>query len=90
MQFEWNPKKAKNNERIHGVSFVEASSIFGDPLALTFPDPDHSREENRFLSIGLSQSQRMLIVSHAQRGEWTRIISARKVTRGERVFYEEG
>jgi uncharacterized protein len=89
MEFEWDSKKAAINERRHGVSFVEASSIFGDPLAVTFEDPDHSVRENRFISIGLSDQERVLIVAHAERGDRIRIISARRVARSERKLYEE-
>lgn len=89
MEFEWDPIKAENNERKHGVSFFEAAAIFGDILSLTFTDPDHSDAEDRFITIGLSQRQRLLIVSHTDREARTRIISAREVTRSERKIYEE-
>lgn len=89
MNFEWDPVKAKRNLRKHGVSFVEAVTVFGDPLALTYPDPDHSISEQRFISIGLSSAGRVLIVAHADRGQSVRIISARKTTPRERKHYEE-
>ena len=86
---EWDPKKAKTNQRKHGVSFAEAASVFLDPLAVTFPDPDHSGEEFREITIGHSARQRVVFLSHRRRGERTRLISARKATRRERKQYEE-
>lgn len=64
MQFEWDPTKAAGNLIKHGVSFDDASSVFGDPLAMSIPDPDHSVDEDRFLTTGLSTEQRLLVVSH--------------------------
>lgn len=90
MEFEWNPDKAKINLEKHGVSFQEASTVFNDPLSVTFPDPDHSIGENRYVIIGISRFGQLLVVSHTDRGEKVRIISARKTTRQERRFYEEG
>jgi uncharacterized protein len=90
VRFEWDPKKAAKNLRKHGVTFQEAATVFGDPLALTFPDPDHSEEEERNLTFGSSLQGRLIVVSHTQRGEKTRIISARPMDREERVIYEEG
>ena len=90
MIYEWDPKKARTNLRDHGVAFEEASTAFLDPLAMTYPDPDHSDEEDREITIGYSTGQRLLFVSHSRRGERTRIISARKVTRRERKQHEEG
>ena len=89
MIYEWDPKKAKANLRQHGVSFDEAASVFLDPLAVTFPDPDHSGEEFREITIGRSASQRVVFLSHTRRGDRTRLISARKATRRERKQYEE-
>ncbi len=89
MIYEWDPKKAKANLRTHGVSFDEAASVFLDPLAVTFPDPDHSGEEFREITIGRSASQRVVFLSHTRRGDRTRLISARKATRRERKQYEE-
>ena len=89
MIYEWDPKKAAYNLRKHGVSFKEAATVFGDPFTVTFGDPDHSTEENRYLTIGRSENQSMLIVVHADRGEEVRIISARRATPRERRFYEE-
>lgn len=90
MIFEWDEKKTVANEKKHGVSFHEASTVFGDPLAITFNDPDHSSQEERYLTFGLSQSNKLLVVSHTQRSDRTRIISARPATRQERKIYEEG
>ena len=90
MQFEWDPEKAVTNETNHGVSFEEATSVFGNPLATTVPDPDHSEGEERFLTTGLSSRQRVLIVWHTDRGEIIRIIGAREATPHERRIYESG
>lgn len=90
MQFEWDPKKAVANERKHGVTFQEATTIFSDPMALTFADPDHSVDEDRDITFGFSRLERLLVVSHTYRGERTRIIGARLTTRQERKIYEEG
>jgi uncharacterized DUF497 family protein len=90
MEFEWDPKKAAANHRKHDVTFHEAASVFGDPLAITFSDPDHSMEEHRFLTFGRARNNRMLVVSHTEREDTTRIISARCMTRMERKIYEEG
>jgi len=90
MEFEWNPGKAALNLEKHGVSFQEAATVFNDPLSVTFPDPDHSVGENRYVIIGISQFGQLLVVAHTDRGEKVRIISARKATRQERRFYEEG
>ncbi len=90
MRFEWDRKKAAKNLKKHGVTFQEAATVFGDPLAVTFPDPDHSEEEERNLTFGLSLQRRLIVVCHTQRGEQTRIISARLMDREERVIYEEG
>lgn len=87
MQFEWNPDKANSNLKKHGVSFNKASTVLNDPLSITFPDPDHSYGEGRYVIIGVSSASRILIVSHTDR---FRIISAREATRNERRFYEDG
>jgi uncharacterized DUF497 family protein len=87
--FEWDPRKAAENRRKHGVSFHEAATVFGDPLALSFPDPDHSMNEQRFITFGLSSARRHLVVAHVDRGENLRIISARKMTLREGEQYEE-
>ena len=90
MEFEWNPNKAAINHAKHNVSFREASTAFGDPLSLTFPDPDYSDDESRYITIGESTRRRLLIISHADRTQRIRIISAREVTRQERRIYENG
>ncbi|MBW1782204.1 MAG: BrnT family toxin [Deltaproteobacteria bacterium] len=90
MRFEWDPKKAAPNVRKHGVTFQEAATVFGDPLAITFDDPDHSESEERYLTFGLSLQGRLIVISHTERGDRTRIISARLMGREERVIYEQG
>ncbi|MFQ6115724.1 MAG: BrnT family toxin [bacterium] len=87
--FEWDPSKAKKNTKIHGVSFDEASTSFEDTLSLTIYDPLHSDEEDRFVLIGNSYKNRLLVVVHTERGDKIRIISARKATKNERKQYEE-
>lgn len=89
MEFVWDRKKAASNLRIHRISFQEAATIFGDPLAVTYNDPDHSDGESRFVTIGLSARGNLLIVAHTDRADAIRLISARKVTRGETKLYEE-
>jgi len=89
MKFEWNKTKAATNVRKHGISFDEAATVFADLLSHTFPDREHSDDEARFLIIGMSETGRILVVSHTDRGEKTRIISAREAIRKERIFYEE-
>lgn len=89
MNFEWDPKKAAVNEKKHGVSFTEASTVFDDPLAYTFSDPDHSGDEHRFLTFGMSMSHRLLVVAHTDRNLKIRIINARLLTKHERKIYEE-
>jgi uncharacterized DUF497 family protein len=88
MDFEWDPDKADRNWQKHGVSFHEASTVFDDPLAITYFDPRHSDEEDRFLTFGHSASGHFLVVSHTDRDDRTRIISARQGTRKERKTYE--
>jgi uncharacterized DUF497 family protein len=90
MEFEWDPKKATANVQKHDVTFQEAATVFGDPLAITFEDPDHSTDENRYITFGLSLQKRLIIVSHTERGGRTRIISARLMDRKERKIYEKG
>jgi uncharacterized DUF497 family protein len=89
IEFEWDPKKAEANKIKHGVSFHEAATIFGDPLAITFADPDHSLNEERYITFGLSRFNQLLVVSHTQRGENFRIITARLMTRREKKIYEK-
>ena len=88
MQFEWDPKKAKQNLTKHGVSFDEAVTAFYDPLSATFDDPDHSENEQRYITIGFSSQGRLLVVAHAERGGNIRIISARCATAHERKKHE--
>ncbi|MFH1907893.1 MAG: BrnT family toxin [Chloroflexota bacterium] len=89
MDFEWDPRKAEINLRKHGVSFTEAGTVFGDYLAITVPDPDHSDDEDRYITIGWSNRRRLLMVAHTDRGDCIRIISARELTKAERKDYEE-
>ena len=89
MKFEWDTAKAASNIRKHGVSFDEAGSVFLDRLAVSGPDPDHSIEESRYITFGVSRLGRLLAVSHTYRPGAIRIISARRVTRAERKIYEE-
>jgi hypothetical protein len=88
--FEWDPGKARRNLRMHGVSFDEASTAFRDPLSKTIDDPLHSEDEARFVLLGLSHRNRLLVVVHTERGDRIRLISARLATNTERVRYEEG
>jgi hypothetical protein len=85
MKWRWDAKKAAANLKSHGVSFEEAETLFGDPLARTKPDYEHSRHEQRFLTMGMTDHGRLLVVSHTNE----RIISARKPIRRERKAYEE-
>ena len=87
---EWNARKAAANLRKHRVSFEEAATVFCDPLALTFSDPDHSLQEDREVTIGSTMKGQVVFVSHCERGDRIRIISARLATRSERRQYEEG
>ena len=89
MIFEWGPCKAEINLRKYGVSFPEAATIFGDELAITVPDPDHSNDEDRYITIGQSERRRFLMVSHTDRKDRIRIISARELTKMEHKEYEE-
>ena len=90
MEFEWDPLKAERNLEKHGVAFGEATEVFDDAFAITFRDPDHSLEEDRFLTFGRTRGDRLLVVSHADREDRVRLISARLATRRERRIYEEG
>ena len=90
MEFEWDLRKAAANARKHGVHFEEAMTVFGDPLAVTFDDPDHSVSERRFLTFGVSAKGRLLVVVHTERRRSVRIINARRTTRAERTIYEQG
>jgi len=87
--FTWDARKAGTNFRKHGVGFREAATVFYGPLSITFPDDDHSEFESRFLTIGRSARERVLIVAHTEEDDTIRIISARPATRRELKFYEE-
>ena len=87
--FEWDPKKARRNLTIHGVSFDDASTAFQDPLSKTIDDPLHSEEEGRFVLLGHSHRNRLLVVVHTERGDRLRLISARLAANRERIMYEE-
>ncbi|MBI1895622.1 MAG: BrnT family toxin [Acidobacteria bacterium] len=89
MTFTWDPKKAEENLKKHGVDFREAATVFDDWLSTTFLDSEHSTGKQRFLIIGMSALSRILVVSHTETGDTIRIISARTATRRERKFYEE-
>ncbi|MEO6390465.1 MAG: BrnT family toxin [Pyrinomonadaceae bacterium] len=90
MVFSWDEEKAAANLLKHGISFIEAATVFADPLYVDFYDPDHSFDEHRYIIIGESNQARLLIVSFAERDNKVRLISAREITRGERESYEEG
>jgi uncharacterized protein len=98
MEFEWDPRQDSLNRQKHNVSFLEASTVFDDPLSTAFPDPDHSIGENRYVMIGISKLGQLLVVSETigvrltggHRGQATRIISARPANRSEKRFYERG
>jgi uncharacterized DUF497 family protein len=89
VSFDWDPQKAKNNLQKHQVDFEEASSIFDDPQFITFLDDEHSQNEERYITIGLSNKNRLLMVAHTERQDKIRIISARKATANEEKFYQE-
>ena len=90
VKFEWDERKAASNLKKHRVSFSEASTIFDDLWFITFLDEEHSTGEDRYITIGLSNRNRLLLVAHTDWDGETRIISARKATNNEREFYEEG
>ena len=90
MKFEWDPRKARLNVEKHGVSFEEASTVFGDPFAGTIRDPLHSTEEARSVTIGMSSAQRVVVMVHTDRDDRIRIINARLATRAEKKKHEEG
>ena len=89
LEFEWDPVKARQNLKAHGVSFDESTTVFQDTLSITIADPDHSDSENRFVDIGISHQRVLLVVSYTERNDSIRIISARPATRAERRNYEE-
>ncbi|WPD22233.1 MAG: BrnT family toxin [Candidatus Electrothrix scaldis] len=88
-RFEWNPDKADRNLDKHGISFEEAGTVFDDPLFITVLDEEHSVDEERYITLGLSGTGRLLLIAHTDRQGTIRIISARKATKRERRFYEE-
>lgn len=88
--FEWNPDKAARNLSKHGIGFKEAITVFDDTLHITLLDEAHSQDENRYVTIGMSNQQRLLLVAHTDRNELIRIISARKATQYEEQFYRAG
>lgn len=90
MHFEWDPKKATTNRRKHGITFEEATCSLRDMFSATAHDPDHSDDEERFVTFGISSQGRLLAVSHTVSGNVIRIISARLATNAERQIYEEG
>ena len=90
MEFDWDERKAAHSLAKHGVPFTEAATVFYDPLSISFGDPDHSLDEDRYITIGMSGRGRLLIVSHADQDDMIRIISARLVTARERKLYESG
>ncbi|MCO6454360.1 MAG: BrnT family toxin [Pirellulaceae bacterium] len=90
LAFEWDEDKAEANERKHGVTFEEASTVFADPLSLTIYDPIHSDDEDRYITLGESQRGRLLVVVFTDRDDRIRIISSRVTTRRERKDYEKG
>ena len=90
MKIEWDPIKAKRNLKKHEVSFEEAATALSDPMAITGSDPDHSVYEERYITFGVSERGRLIVVSHTEEGDTIRIISARKTSKGERELYEEG
>lgn len=89
MEFEWDKSKAVSNLSKHGVSFDEAQTVFDDTLYIDFYDPDHSYNEHRYIIVGQSAQNRLLVISYTERGNVIRLISARKATRKERETYEE-
>jgi len=90
LRFEWDPRKAAENFANHGVSFQEAATVFRDVLSATGADPDHSFDEERFVTFGISTGGRLLAIAHTDRDDIIRIISARPATPSERKIYEEG
>ena len=89
LSFEWDENKARANLAKHGVSFEEATTVFGDPRSLSIPDPAHSEAEERWIVLGQSHTRKMLVVVHTERSDNLRIISARRASRRERKTYEE-
>jgi len=90
MKIEWDPQKARSKLRKHKVPFEEAATALSDPMAATGDDPDHSVGEFRYVTFGMSERGRLLVVAHTERGQTIRIISARVASKGELKIYEEG
>jgi len=88
VEFEWNDQKANSNLKKHGVSFDEGATIFNDPEIATIFDPDHSKDEERYISLGTSIQGNLLVVVHAEREERIRVISCRRATKPERKAHE--
>ena len=89
LAFEWDPREARSNLAKHGVGFEEASTVLGDSLSITIPDPEHSRSEERYVTLGTAFNGKLLVVVHTDRGDNIRIISARRASRRERKSYEK-
>jgi len=89
LTFEWDVREARSNLAKHGVAFEKGSTIFADPLSLTIPDPEHSRMERRYITMGRAFNGKLLVVVHTDRDDNIRMISARRASRRERKFYEE-
>lgn len=92
IRFQWDPRKERRNQQKHGVAFDEASTVFADTLSITIPEPESSNDEERFVTMGFSHRQRLLVVVHTEHDEQQiiRIISARPADPDERREYEEG
>ena len=92
LSFKWDENKNRINQKKHGISFEEASSVFYDDLAILFDDPEHSQDEERFILLGMSEAANVCIVCHCYRASETviRIISARKATKKEEERYVRG
>ena len=87
LRFEWHEKKALTNKRKHGITFEEASTVFGDFFSMTIYDPSHSTAEERFITLGMSDRNRLVVVVHTDRHHTIRIISARKAVKNEMRQY---
>ena len=87
--FEWDSRKARSNQKKHGITFEEASTVFADILSITIDDPGHSVNEDRFVTAGTSVNERLIVVVHTEHNDFIRIISARKATWHERKQYEQ-
>lgn len=90
MKFTWNPNKADTNLQKHGVSFEEATTALRDALSVTGYDPEHAVGEDRYITFGISNKNRLLVVSHTEEQNVIRIISCRPATKSERKIYEQG